>query len=247
MEWIGQLQQAISFMERHLLERINYEDVAASVYMSSYSFHRCFSMMAGMTANDYIRQRRLSLAAQELRSGGVTVLEAALKYGWESPESFSKAFTRFHGITPRQAKLPGATLRMFNPLVIKIILEGGTVMNYRIEYKESQTFLAMVRAFPNSIINDDSDHSIPDFWDECNQNNLLEPIRCARPEGKRDLYGLCSPKVDENSRFEYGIGVLADDETDAQSVEQALSEGFRLWKTEPMEYVVFDCMGTDGE
>ena len=66
MEWIRQLQEAICFMETHLLEKINYEDVAASVYMSGYSFHRCFSMMAGMTANDYIRQRRLSLAAQEL-------------------------------------------------------------------------------------------------------------------------------------------------------------------------------------
>ena len=67
MEWIRQLQEAIRFIEAHLLEKINYETVAASVHMSSYSFHRCFSMMAGMTANDYIRQRRLSLAAQELQ------------------------------------------------------------------------------------------------------------------------------------------------------------------------------------
>ena len=247
MEWIRQLQEAICFMETHLLEKINYEDVAASVYMSSYSFHRCFSMMAGMTANDYIRQRRLSLAAQELQRDGISVLDAALKYGWETPESFAKAFARFHGITPRQAREPGAALRMFNPLVIKITLEGGTVMDYRIIHKEGQTFLALVRAFPNSIINDDNDHSIPDFWEECNRRKLLKPIESARPEGKRDLYGLCSPKVDETDHFEYGIGILADGDTDAETVEACLKKGFRLWQTETMDYAVFDCMGEDGD
>ena len=247
MEWIRQLQEAINFMETHLLEKINYETVAASVYMSGYSFHRCFSMMAGMTANDYIRQRRLSLAAQELQSGGISVLDAALKYGYETPESFAKAFARFHGITPRQARQPGATLRMFNPLVIKITLEGGTVMDYKIIRQEGQPFLALVRAFPNSIINDDSDHSIPDFWDECNERNLLEPLVRLCPEGKCDLYGLCSPKVDEEANFEYGIGVLVDSDTDAETVENCLKKGFRLWKTEPMDYVVFDCVGEDGD
>lgn len=74
---------------------------------------------------------------------------------------------------------------MFNPLAIKIILEGGSVMNYRIEHRESQRFIAMVRAFPNEIINDDDDHSIPDFWTECYEKNLIEPMKMLRAEGKR--------------------------------------------------------------
>ncbi len=116
-----------------------------------------------MTANEYIRNRRLTLAAQELQTTNLSVIDPAYKYGYESPENFSKAFSRFHGSTPKQAKKPGAKLRLFNPLVIKITMEGGSIMDYRMEHRGPQQFLAMVGAFSNEIINDDNDHSIPDF------------------------------------------------------------------------------------
>ena len=103
MEWITQLQKALDYMEEHLLEPITYADAARQVYMSPYSFHRTFSLMAGMSVAEYIRCRRLSLAAQELHNTGITVLDAALKYGYESPESFAKAFSRFHGVPVRRA------------------------------------------------------------------------------------------------------------------------------------------------
>lgn len=247
MEWIKQLQEAVSFMEAHLLEDINYEDVARWVHMSGYSFHRTFSLMSGMTANEYIRCRRLSLAAQELQQTGISVIEAALKYGYETPESFSKAFSRFHGSTPRQAKSGGTPLRIFNPLVIRITLEGGTAMDYRIVKQDRQTFLALVRSFPCSIINDDNDHSIPDFWDECFAKNLTGRLHELRPMGRRDLYGLCSPKRDDDDNFRYGIGVIVDEETDVSSLKQLHAEGYTLWETEPAEYVVFKCMGDNGD
>lgn len=247
MEWIKQLQNAVNFMEEHLLEKISYEDVAGSVYMSSYNFHRTFSLMAGMTANEYIRSRRLSLAAREFQSTDISVLEAALKYGYETPESFSKAFVRFHGSTPSQAKVKGTPLRMFNPLVIKITLEGGTVMDYRIVKKEAQKFIALVRAFPNEIMNDESDHSIPDFWSEAYDKNLVEPMKNLRPAGKRDLYGLCSPKLDEQENFQYGIGVIVDEETDMTGCAALLEQGYRFWEVDSAEYVVFKCMGDDGD
>ena len=115
------LQQAINFMEAHILEDIGYVDAAKAVGMSGYSFHRVFSFTVGMTANEYIRSRRLTLAAQELQTTDISVIDAAFKYGYESPESFSKAFSRFHGSTPKQAKLNGARLHLFNPLLIKKI------------------------------------------------------------------------------------------------------------------------------
>ena len=129
------IQQAICYMEEHIYEDINYTDVARSIHMSNYNFHRTFSFIAGMTANEYIRCRRLTLAAQELQTTDLSVIDAAYKYGYESPESFSKAFSRFHGSTPKQAKKPGAKLHLFNPLVIKIITEGGSVMDYRFEHR----------------------------------------------------------------------------------------------------------------
>ena len=208
------IQQAICYMEEHIYENINYTEVARYVHMSSYNFHRTFSFIVGMTANEYLRKRRLTLAAIELQTTGLSVIDAAYKYGYQSPESFSKAFSRFHGSTPKQAKQKGAKLQLFNPLVIKIILEGGSIMDYRIEHKERQQFIALVQSFPNEIINDEKDHSISDFWSECYEKNLIEPMKLLRPEGKRDLYGLCSPVTDNENNFHYGIGIIVDEKTE---------------------------------
>ena len=239
------IQQAINYMEEHICENINYADVAKSVHMSSYNFHRTFSFIVGMTANEYMRKRRLTLAAGELQENDISVIDAAYKYRYESPESFSKAFTRFHGSTPKQAKQKGAKLHLFNPLVIKIILEGGSIMDYRMEHKESQKFLAFVKAFPNEIVNDDNDHSIPDFWTECSERNLIEPMQSLRKEGKRDLYGLCSPTKDNENHFNYGIGILMDEDTDFTKLEQFTNKGYSIWETRPADYAVFQCFGPD--
>lgn len=241
------IQQAICYMEEHICENINYAEVAKSVHMSSYNFHRTFSFIVGMTANEYIRKRRLTLAAQELQTTDISVTDVAYKYGYESPESFSKAFSRFHGSTPKQAKQKGTKLHLFNPLVIKIILEGGSIMDYRIEHRERQQFIALVKAFPNEISNDDNDHSIPDFWTECSEKNLIEPMRLLRAEGKRDLYGLCSPLRDSETHFNYGIGIMIDEDTDTTKLEHFTQNGYSIWETEPADYAVFKCYGSDGD
>ena len=240
------IQQAICYMEEHIYENINYVDVAKSVHMSTYNFHRTFSFIAGMTANEYIRNRRLTLAAQELQTTDISVVDVAYKYGYDSPESFSKAFSRFHGSTPRQAKHKGTELHLFNPFVIKITLKGGSIMDYRMEHKEQQQFLALVRAFPNEISSDDNDHSIPDFWTECSEKNLIGPMQALRPEGKRDLYGLCSPLKDSETHFNYGIGIMLDEDTDQKELERFIRNGYSIWKTEPVDYAVFKCFGPDG-
>lgn len=239
------IQQAICYMEEHLGENISFAEVAKNVHMSSYNFHRTFSFITGMTANEYIRNRRLTLAAQELQTTDISVIDAALKYGYESPESFSKAFSRFHGATPRQAKRKGTKLRLFNPLVIKIILEGGSVMDYRIEHQESRRFLALVRPFLNESGNDGNGRSIPDFWEECSEKGLIEPMKLLCAEGKRDLYGLCSPVRDSETHFDYGIGVIVDEDTDAAKLEQLVGSGYAVWETEPADYAVFKCFGPD--
>lgn len=241
------IQQAVCYMEEHICDDISYTEVAKSVHMSSYNFHRTFSFITGMTANEYIRKRRLALAAQELQTTDISVIDVAFKYGYESPESFSKAFSRFHGATPRQAKQKGTKLHLFHPLVIKIILEGGSVMDYRIEHKERQRFVALVRSFPNEIINDNNDHSIPDFWTECSEGDLIEPMKLLRAEGKRDLYGLCSPVIDSETHFNYGIGIMVDEDTDTAKLEHFINNGYSIWETEPVDYAVFQCFGEDGD
>ena len=125
MEWIEALQKAITYMEEHLFEEINYEDVAKQVHMSSYEFHRAFSFVTGLTANAYIRNRRLSLAGKELLETDTRITDLAMKYGYDTPESFTKAFTRFHGVAPKTAREEVGKLTLFNPLTITISVKGG--------------------------------------------------------------------------------------------------------------------------
>lgn len=247
MEWIAALQQAITYMEEHLMEEINYEDVAEQVHTSSYEFHRAFSFLSGMTANTYIRNRRLSLAGREIVETNAKITDIALKYGYDTPESFTKAFTRFHGIAPKFAREESAKLVLFNPLVIKLTVEGGKSMDYRIVQTKEQKFIALVRNFRNEIINDEENHDIPDFWGECHSKNLVEPIRNLRPEGKRDLFGLCSPTKEGEDTFQYGIGVLIDEETTELDSNEMEKKGYSIWDVKPGTYVVFDCIGEDGD
>lgn len=247
MQWIAAMQRAITYMENHLLEEINYEDVAKQVHISTYEFHRAFSFLTGMTANTYIRNRRLSLAGREILETNGKITDIALKYGYETPESFTKAFTRFHGVAPKYVRETDAKLVLFNPLAIKITMEGGKSMDYRITQTKQQKFLAMVRSFSNEIINDESNHDVPDFWGECNEKNLISPMLNLRPAGKRDLYGLCSPAKEGADTFEYGIGILLDSDTADFDLDEMEKAGYCIWNVKAGMYVVFDCLGEDGD
>lgn len=182
MEWISSLQKAITYMEEHLLEEINYEDVAKHVHISSYEFHRAFSFLTGTTANAYIRNRRLSLAGREIVDTDIRITDIALKYGYDTPESFTKAFTRFHGISPSVAREGNTKLVLFNPLVIKITVDGGKTMEYKIVQAEAKKFIALVRSFKTEIINDEANHDVADFWAECNAKQMLSPIWMLRED-----------------------------------------------------------------
>ena len=147
MDWITGMQKAIDYIEENLTESIDYEKVAAESYSSSYHFQRVFSILCGYTLGEYIRLRRLSLAGAELVGGKEKVIDIALKYGYDSPDSFAKAFQKFHGITPSQARADGSKLKSFSRLSIKISLEGGYTMNYRIEEKSPMILTGYKRRF----------------------------------------------------------------------------------------------------
>ena len=147
MDWITGMQKAIDYIEANLTEEIDYEKVAAESFSSSYHFQRVFSILCGYTLGEYIRLRRLSLAGAELANGKEKVIDIALKYGYDSPDSFAKAFQKFHGITPSQARADGSILKSFSRLSIKISLEGGNTMNYRIEEKDEMILTGYKRRF----------------------------------------------------------------------------------------------------
>ncbi len=147
MDWIIGIQHAIDYIEDNLTETIDYEEVAKCCYSSSYHFQRVFSILCGFTLGEYIRNRRLTLAGRELATTNSKVIDVALKYGYESPDSFAKAFQKFHGILPSQARMGGSNLKSFSRLVLKFSLEGGTTMNYRIETKSALTLIGYKRRF----------------------------------------------------------------------------------------------------
>ena len=134
MDWIQGIQKAIDYIEENITEKIEYEEVAKRAYSSSFHFQRVFGIMCGFTLGEYIRRRRLTLAGNELLRKNMKVIDVAFKYGYETPESFSRAFYKFHGIMPSQVK-NGYSLKSFSRLSVRLDLIGGIEMNYKIEEK----------------------------------------------------------------------------------------------------------------
>lgn len=187
------LQAALAFIEAHLDEEISVHDVAAHAYVSAFHFQRIFSALCGMPLGEYIRGRRLTLAAQELMRGA-RVIDAALKYGYDSPDSFTRAFTKFHGVSPSAAKEKGAAIKSFAPIRIKLTLEGGTIMEYRIVEKAAFTIMGKCRSFNSET----SYAEIPPFWHEHYQNGGGEIIK--------GMFGACVDSDGKN--FDYYIADL---------------------------------------
>ena len=188
------LQSAIDYIEAHLLEELDIRNVAARAYLSPFYFQRVFGALCGITVGEYIRRRRLTLAAQELADPRRRVLDIALKYGYDSPDSFARAFRRFHGVLPSEARANGVPLRSYLPLHIKLTLEGGHTMEYRIEEKAPFTVVGVCRTFNTET----SYQEIPKFWQEWLAQGETRPIL--------GMYGVC---VDMGGKdFDYYI---ADD------------------------------------
>ena len=171
MDWITGIQRAIDYIEAHIKEDLDYECIAQESFSSPFHFQRVFSILCGYTLGEYIRNRRLTLAGTELAAGKAKVIDVAYDYGYDSPDSFAKAFQKFHGITPSQARGSGAMLKSFSRLYIKVTLEGGNVMNYRIEEKPAMLLTGYKRRFTG----DPSDKKSQDHYFAC-ENRVLQYI-----------------------------------------------------------------------
>lgn len=198
MDWIQGIQNAIRYIEDHILDELDYEEISAQAHVSSFHFQRAFSVLCGLTLGEYIRNRRLTLAGMELLSGTSKVIDVALKFGYDSPDSFTKAFTRFHGVTPSSARKEGATLKSVAPLKIKFRLEGGNVMDYRIEAKDAFKVIGAVREFNG----DTAYHEITQFWYEHFENGNNRYI-CG-------MLGICYDHDADTNMFNYMIADRAE-------------------------------------
>ena len=137
MEWLKRMADAVAYMEEHMEEPFDIADVARTACSSVFHFQRMFHMLTGATVAEYVRRRRLTLATQELAVAGAKVLEVALKYGYDTPESFAKAFRRVHGTNPSAAREPGANLKAYPRISFHLSLKGDKEMDYRIVEREA--------------------------------------------------------------------------------------------------------------
>jgi AraC family transcriptional regulator len=137
MDWLARMNSALAYVEENLSGEIDYERIAQIACCSAYNFHRMFSFITDISLSDYIRRRRLTLAALELQNNAVKVIDLALQSGYDSPVSFSRAFQALHGVTPTEARADGVTLKAYPRISFQISIKGVNEMNYRIEKKEA--------------------------------------------------------------------------------------------------------------
>lgn len=234
MDWITGIQNAINYIENHLTEEIDYDKAAAEAACSSFYFQRIFSILCDIPLSEYIRNRRLTLAGNELNASNAKVLDIALKYGYESPESFARAFSKFHGITPSEAKKSGSKLKSFSRLSVKITMSGGSVMDYKIVEKEAFEILEKVEA--HSIENETNAKSIPDFWTRSHNDGTVKTL-FENATDNTFIFGVCYGNNSDSAKtFNYSIGAICDENT-------IVPKGFRKNTIPARTWAVFECKG----
>lgn len=219
MDWITGISKAIDYIEEHITEPTDYARAAKEACSSPFNFQRVFALLCGYTLGDYVRMRRLTLAGEELLLTDDKVIDVALKYGYDSPESFSRAFTRFHGVSPSTVRT-GAAIRSFSRICVKLILTGGSIMEYRIEKKQAAKIICRRREFTKPG-DDYTNREIPEFWNECGRDGSIQKL-CGYIKDSaqfKGLLGVCFSTEMTDSGFPYGIGAEYDGESDPQDFE----------------------------
>lgn len=224
MDWIKIIENALRYIEENLSGELTVGRIAEKVNVSPFYFQKGFSMLCGYSVGEYIRMRRLSVAGSELVTSDNKVIDLALKYGYDSPDSFTKAFTRFHGSTPTDVRRKGALLKSFAPLHIKIILDGGNTMEYRVEEKPEFRVMGVSKIFSYETANAD----IPQYWDEIHVQAAVKPV-----EG---MYGICFDEEMGGNRFRY---MIADDLEEGKAGEKNLE----TYEVPRHTWAIFPCRG----
>ncbi|MDO5559905.1 MAG: AraC family transcriptional regulator [Oscillospiraceae bacterium] len=224
MGWIESISEAINYIEKNITDELSIDEIARQAAVSPFYFQKGFSMLCGMTVGEYIRLRRLTLAGSELVSSDTKIIDTALRYGYESPDSFTKAFTRFHGVTPSAVKKDGAMVRSFAPLKIKFSLEGGSIMDYKIVEKAAFTVIGVSESFSYET----AQTEVPKFWqDYCKAGK--NSVVCGE-------YGINIDETMGRDKFEYMIA-------DNYIPQKDIPEGFVTRVIPAHTWAVFPCKG----
>ena len=230
MEWLERMNRALDYIESRLEDGVSIEEAAKAAYSSAFHFHRLFHMVTGLTVTEYIRRRRLTLAAQELASTSARVVDVALKYGYDSPESFAKAFRRLHGIAPSEARNPGARLKAFPRMAFQLSLKGVHAMDYRIVEREA--FQVVGRVLNTTCRDGANFREIPKFWNDGYAEGWIPRLESLA--GKMAM-GVCLPMDPGQDDLSYMIGVEAGPEL--------AGEEWTVYTVPALTWAVFTAVG----
>lgn len=233
MNWTEGIQNAVDYVEEHLTDELDFTEIAAQAACSSYYFQKIFSVLCGMTLGEYIRGRRLALAGSELISTDIKIIDLALKYGYGSPESFTRAFTLFHGAPPSEVRRGNAALRSFSRLKVQIIMKGGNIMDYKIV--EKPAFRVLEKVEQHTVAGGQNKNTIPGFWERAHKDGTIETL-LSKAADKTYIFGIC-----------YGNG-HSDSETFDYSIAAAYNgaeapEGYSIREIPARKWVVAECKG----
>lgn len=203
MDMLTSMNEAINYIENHLLAQIDISEVAKVAGCSQWYLQRMFMSITDVSIAEYIRRRRLTLAAFELQSSKKSILDIALEYGYQSPDSFGRAFKAMHSVTPSKARAGGVHLKAYGKITFILSIKGVTAMNYRIEEKNEIRIVGVKKWF--STVNNQQLKEIPKMWDNLSteKSNHLRGLSV-----EQELVGLCADMYDNG--FDYWIGTMTD-------------------------------------
>lgn len=233
MNPLEQLNDAMGYLEENLNEEASFAKMASIAGCSEYHFRRVFSYLAGMPLGEYVRKRKLAVAVDLLR-GGLKVIDCATLLGYESADSFGRAFKEMHGISPTQAKSGNSPTEAFPPLRFQLTLQGGKNMVYRIEHCGSFTLAGFKKRITLQFVG--ANPQIDSLVEK------LTPARIAELKGINDTEppGMLSASAGFESRLEEGSEL---DQYIAVATTQAVPPGYDSLKVDESDWAVFEAAG----
>jgi len=203
MNVLESMNTTIAYIEEHLLEELHMSTIARATGNLEIDLQKTFYALTGISIVEYIRRRRLSLAGYELQKGRQSVLDVALKYGYTSPDSFTRAFRQMHGITPSAVKKGGCLLKSYGKITFVLTIKGVNAMSYKIVKKEEMRIIGFKKWF--STENDSQLTEIPKMWDSVTDELKQQITSLSNNDG---VVGLCADMY--NGGFDYWIGCMSD-------------------------------------
>lgn len=233
METIILLNNTLEYIERNLDASLNIDDISKVACSSRYHFQRVFYALTGFTVTQYIKNRRLTLAAEELVVTDKRVIDIALKYGYESPEAFTKAFKRLHGISPSALKKLNGRIKAFPKISFQISIKGECEIIYRIVKKED--FKVFGAEFVTTMVNDAAYEEIPKFINKIFENGTHDRIneRLGNPKGT--LLNGFHYGFEEDGTRKYIMG--------AELLDVDISDKFTILEVPELTWAVFEGNG----